>query len=79
MRPLLLTAWVVGSSLASVDFWSGGPATGDRSCTVDELLPRTPAADGSVSPEWSGGTVTQPPYGCDCSFYRARYDESRAS
>ena len=76
MRPLLFMAWVVGSSLASVEFWSDGSSTGDRSCTVDELLPRTLTADGSVSAEWSGGTVTQPPYGCDCTFYRARCDKS---
>ena len=72
--------WVCGTSWASEDdnpsivFPEGVVnQVSDRPwCTVDQLLPRELPEGVGASPEWSTYEVDHP-YGCDCSFFRARY------
>lgn len=47
--------------------------TENRWCTPDDLLPLHVPDESLVSPEWSTESLIVPPYGCDCSFFRARY------
>jgi len=85
LRPLLLLAllgrrpWIVDvmvdSSRAGFELRRPGGVRGaaNRSCTVDELLPLAPSMNSPISSEWSDDNAVQPPYGCNCAFYRARY------
>ena len=74
MLLLLLLVWMAVSSGAKVEFSSAGEQTvaANRSCSVDELLPRALPSNSSISPEWSQEEVVELPYGCDCSFFKAR-------
>lgn len=47
-------------------------AAADRPCTVDELLPLLYRNHSSIASEWSTDDVVKNPYGCECSFYKAR-------
>ena len=67
MLLFICAAWMV---LAS----AGRPVFSiTRSCTVDELLPNSTSVANTISPEWSERKTATDPYGCDCSFTRARY------
>lgn len=75
---LLLAVWMTRAAWEEEDARFKISAIGDRAtggsrwCTPDELLPRQAPAQSLISPEWSAERV-QPPYGCDCSFYKTRY------
>lgn len=81
-RPLLflllaLAAWTGASeeepSIAVADTAVGNFTSASRWCiAAEELLPRKVPKHSSASPEWSTELV-EPPYGCDCSFYKSRY------
>eukprot|EP00752_Nemacystus_decipiens_P009300 g8311.t1 len=85
---VVFTAWVTPPVLPALP--DSGPvaslgdrrvyASANRSCTPDELLPRSTPGNrsssewnSSVSPEWSDESTVKPVYGCDCSYTRARY------
>eukprot|EP00903_Cladosiphon_okamuranus_P011189 g10558.t1 len=50
----------------------GSRTSASRWCRADELLPQQVPRQSALSPEWST-EVVEPPYGCDCSFYKSRY------
>ncbi|CAM9748966.1 unnamed protein product, partial [Ectocarpus fasciculatus] len=44
-----------------------------RGCTADELLPLAISKGEPRSSEWIDSFDPEPLYGCNCSFYKARY------
>ena len=73
---MLLYIWAAWMSLASEALpnisIAGEPSDAGRSCTVDELLPLSTSVANARSSEWSEQNAARDPYGCDCSFSRAR-------
>lgn len=75
----LLAVWAGGASggggpSVTLSYEARNQTSVSRWCTADELLPRPPPNESSViSPEWSTESSVEPPYGCDCTFYKTRY------
>eukprot|EP00752_Nemacystus_decipiens_P012752 g11292.t2 len=74
MLLITLAAWMALASRAQPELTvAPGRSIARRSCTVDELLPHSTSVADALSSEWSKQNTDIDPYGCDCSFTRARY------